>query len=282
MESPEPHDDSPDLPPWSDTQSQAELPVEPVPFPQALLRAAAFFTRLPIADAGGEASSAPLAACVLGFAPVGALIGLAVGIANLLGRGLGLPHLLAALFALGVGIVLTGALHEDGLADTADALGGRDRTSRLAIMRDSRSGAFGALALIFSVALRAAAIASLPAWAALFVLIGAHALSRGALAAMMHALDPARRDGLGAQAGRPALDRTQMAVGLGAAILLLTSLFASLLAGLLALVLAGAAGLALAVTANHKFGGYTGDVLGALQQAVEIAVLLAFALWIGF
>jgi adenosylcobinamide-GDP ribazoletransferase len=212
---------------------------------------------------------------------VGALIGLMVGVANLVARGLGLSNLLAALFAVAIGIVLTGALHEDGLADTADALGGKDIASRLAIMRDSRSGSYGVIALILSIGLRAVAIASLGGGAALFVLIGAHALSRGGLAAMLHALEPARRDGLGAAAGKPALDRTQMAVGLGAAILLVASLFASLPAGLLALVLAGIAGLALANLANSRFGGYTGDVLGALEQSIEIAVLLAFALWIG-
>lgn len=268
--------ESPD-PPWSDAESQPQMPAEPVPFAQAVLRSMAFFTRLPIEHAPAD----KLAACVMGFAPVGALIGLIVGLANLLARGLGLSALLAALFAIAIGIVLTGALHEDGLADTADALGGRDVASRLAIMRDSRSGSFGIIALVLSIALRAGAIASLSGGSALFVLIGAHALSRGGLAAMLHALEPARRDGLGAQAGKPALDRTQMAVGLGAAILLVASLFASLPAGLLALVLAGIAGLVLANVANSRFGGYTGDVLGALEQSIEIAVLLAFALWIG-
>jgi adenosylcobinamide-GDP ribazoletransferase len=219
--------ESPD-PPWSDAESQPQMPAEPVPFAQAVLRAMAFFTRLPVEPAPADR----LAACVMGFAPVGALIGLMVGVANLVARGLGLSNLLAALFAVAIGIVLTGALHEDGLADTADALGGKDIASRLAIMRDSRSGSYGVIALILSIGLRAVAIASLGGGAALFVLIGAHALSRGGLAAMLHALEPARRDGLGAAAGKPALDRTQMAVGLGAAILLVASLFASLPAGL--------------------------------------------------
>ncbi len=268
MESPEP--------PWSDAESAPEMPVAPASLADALRRALAFFTRLPMAAATDR-----LASSVLGFAPAGALIGLVVGLANLLGRGLGLPYLLAALFALAMGVILTGALHEDGLADTVDALGGKDIPTRLAIMRDSRSGAYGVLALIFSIALRAGAIASLTGSGALFALIGAHALSRAALAAMLHALDPARRDGLGAAAGRPALDQTQMAVGLGVAILVIASLFASLPAGLLALVLAGAAGLCVAGLANRKFGGYTGDVLGALQQTIEIAVLVSFALWIG-
>jgi adenosylcobinamide-GDP ribazoletransferase len=268
MESPEPS--------WNADRLTAA--VTPVSLPQAMRRALAFFTRLPVMEAGSE----PLAACVLAFAPVGALIGLTVGLANLVARGLGLPALLAALFALSIGIVLTGALHEDGLADSADALGGTDVAARLSIMRDSRSGTYGVLALIFSVTLRGAAIAALQPGAALFVLIGAHALSRGGLAAMMHGMQPARRDGLGADAGQPALDQAQLAVAIGAAILVITSLFASLLAGLLALVVAGAAGLLLAALANRKLGGYTGDVLGALQQGVEIAVLASFSLWIGF
>jgi adenosylcobinamide-GDP ribazoletransferase len=259
MESPEPFDTTP-----------------PVPPAEALRRALAFFTRLPI----GNVAPGPLAQCVLAFAPVGALIGLTVGVGNLLARGLGLPLLLAALFAVAIGIVLTGALHEDGLADCADALGGGSVQQRLDIMRDSRSGTYGVLALIFSVALRSVAIAGLGGWTALFALIGAHALSRGAIAAMLHGLEPARRDGLGAAAGKPALDQAQLAVGIGIGVLLVAALFVSILGGILALLLSAVAGLALAALANRKFNGYTGDVLGALQQAIEIAVLLSFALWI--
>jgi adenosylcobinamide-GDP ribazoletransferase len=244
-----------------------------------LLACLAFYTRLPF-DGGDPAgrgfAAAQWAAPLAGLAV--AMCGAAVlAVCDLAG----LPVMLGALLAVAATMLASGALHEDGLADTADALGGKDIASRLAIMRDSRSGSYGVIALILSIGLRAVAIASLGGGAALFVLIGAHALSRGGLAAMLHALEPARRDGLGAAAGKPALDRTQMAVGLGAAILLVASLFASLPAGLLALVLAGIAGLALANLANSRFGGYTGDVLGALEQSIEIAVLLAFALWIG-
>jgi adenosylcobinamide-GDP ribazoletransferase len=247
------------------------------PFGDALRSALAFFTRLPI----GQLPALPLASCVMAFAPTGALIGLAVGIANLLARGLGLPVLLAALFALAIGIIMTGALHEDGLADTADGLGGHDVAQRLAIMRDSHNGSYGAIALIFSIGLRAACIASLSGGGALWALLGAHALSRGAIAAVLHGLEPARRDGLGASAGRPSLEQAQIAVALGAAILLAAALFSSIAAGLLALVVAGAVGLTVAGLANRRLGGYTGDVLGALQQAIEIAVLMSFALWIG-
>lgn len=255
--------------------------VDPTRFGDAMHRALAFFTRLPIGETPNlQTSGGKLAQCVLAFAPVGALIGLSVGMANLIGRGLGLPWLLAALFAIAIGIVLTGALHEDGLADTADALGGNSVEQRLSIMRDSRSGSYGVIALIFSIGLRAAAIASLGGWTALFVLIGAHAISRGAIATMLRGMTPARRDGLGASAGRPSLDQTQLAVGIGIAILLIASLFASVLGGILALLLASAVGLSLAGLANRKFNGYTGDVLGALQQALEITVLVSFALWI--
>ena len=104
-----------------------------------------------------------------------------------------------------VGLASTGAFHEDGLADTVDGFGGgRDREHKLAIMRDSRHGTFGILALVLSVGLRAAALAAIgdPIHAGL-ALVAAHAASRGALPPLMRLLAPARPDGLGAAAGRP-------------------------------------------------------------------------------
>src|SRR5207244_6537261 len=102
-------------------------------------------------------------------------------------------------------IALTGALHEDGLADTADGFfGGHDRAARLAIMRDSRQGTFGVLAVVLSVLLRAAALAEIgDVIHVALALIAAHAASRGALPAVMWRLPPARADGLGAAAGTP-------------------------------------------------------------------------------
>lgn len=248
----------------------------PAPWFEAFATALAFFTRLPMRPDKIHR----LGACVLGFAPAGAVIGLIVGLVFLVLTGFGLPGLVCAFIALGCGLLLTGALHEDGLADCTDALGTKDRLQALAIMRDSRVGSFGAMALILSLALRASVLVAIPSGVALAALIGAHAFSRAALAVALERLEPARADGLGATAGRPQRQASLAALGLGAAILLLACLFfAGLGVGLLALVLGGLAGLAALEVARRRFGGYTGDVLGAVQQCIEIATLIAFTLF---
>src|SRR5205085_890169 len=132
------------------------------------------------------------------------------------------PAFAAAGLAVLAGIALTGAFHEDGLADTADGFGGgHDRETKLAIMRDSNHGSFAILALVFSVGLRGAALATIgdPIHAGL-VLLAAHAASRGALPAMMHLLKPARADGLGFTAGRPSRAVALIAAVIGIAIAL--------------------------------------------------------------
>ena len=269
MQSPDPQDDMYGTGDGRDPDAR----LAPAPWFEAFAVALAFFTRLPVRPAAVH----PLSACALAFAPVGALIGATVGIVFLLLDGLGLPALVAALLALGCGLVLTGALHEDGLADTTDALGRNDRTAALEIMRDSRMGAFGGLALVLSLGLRGAAIAVLPGWIGLAALIGAHAFSRAVLAVAMERLAPARTDGLGAAAGRPRAREAMQALGLGAAIALVAALlFAGLGAGLFALIVGATVGLGGLEVARRRFGGYTGDVLGALQQIVEAAMLIAF------
>ena len=118
---------------------------------------------------------------------------------------IGLASWPAALLSVLAGIALTGALHEDGLADTADGFfGGRDREEKLAILRDSRQGTYGVLAIVLGVLLRAAALAGIgDVIHAGLALIAAHAASRAALPAVMTALTPARPDGFGAGAGTP-------------------------------------------------------------------------------
>lgn len=251
-------------------------PLEPAPWFEGFAVALAFFTRLPLRPEKIHR----LGACVLGFAPAGAVIGLIVGLVFLALSGFGLPGLVCALLTLGCGLILTGALHEDGLADCADALGGRDRAQALAIMRDSRVGSYGAMALILSLGLRTSVLVALPGGVALAAVIGAHAFSRGALAMALDRLEPARTDGLGAMAGRPQRQAAMVALALGAAILLLACLFfAGIGVGLFALVLGGLAGLAALEVTRRRFGGYTGDVLGAVQQCIEVATLIAFTLF---
>jgi adenosylcobinamide-GDP ribazoletransferase len=207
---------------------------------------------------------------------VGAGIGGIAAFAFLLVQLLGLGDWPAAVLAVLAGIVLTGALHEDGLADTADGLiGGHDRDQRLAIMRDSRHGTFGVVAIVLSVLLRAAALSGIgdPIYAGL-ALVAAHAASRAALPLAMRALAPARSDGLGAAAGRPSMVLAIAALAVG---LLVTLAALGPARGFVAIGLAGAAMFAAGVLAHRRIGGYTGDVLGAFQQIGEIVMLLAAA-----
>jgi adenosylcobinamide-GDP ribazoletransferase len=236
--------------------------------------ATAFFTRIPVATTASHVEL--FADAAWAFPLVGAGIGGIAALALLLAQLLGLGDWPAAVLAVLAGIVVTGALHEDGIADTADGLiGGADRDERLAIMRDSRHGTFGVVAIVLSVLLRAAALARIgePIYAGL-ALIAAHAASRTALPCAMRVLAPARAEGLGAGAGRPSLPPAVAALAIG----LLVSLAALGPArGLVAIGLAGAAIFALGVLAHRRIGGYTGDVLGAFQQIGEIVMLLTAA-----
>jgi adenosylcobinamide-GDP ribazoletransferase len=234
-----------------------------------------FLTRLPLPAALAPARH-DLVRAVRAFPLVGAFIGLVGGAAFALALALGVPATPAALLAVLTTVLATGGLHEDGLADTADGFGGGfTRERKLAIMRDPRSGAYGLLALIFSVGLRTAALAALGRpGAATAALVAAHAGSRAALPALMRLLDPARADGLAAAAGRPETGATLWALGLGAAIVLVALGPGG---GLWALLAAAAAALLTGALARRQIGGYTGDVLGAAQQVGEIVMLLCAA-----
>ncbi len=239
--------------------------------------ALAFLTRLPVPAPEPELDRAPdLARATRAMPLVGAMIGVLGAAVYWLSGVLGLPPAIAGLLAVAATVGLTGALHEDGLADSADGLfGGAEPTRRLEIMRDSRTGAYGALALIFSVVLRAAALAALAApGPAAAALIAAHALVRALPPAVMAWAPLARDDGLAAGAGQAESKHAWSALGLGAAIALL---FLGFGPGLAALLLAGLAGLAMIRLARARIGGYTGDILGAIEQLGEIAVLLTAA-----
>ena len=210
----------------------------------------------------------------------GALLGLLSGLVLLAATRLGAPPQVAAWLALGLSAFLTGAMHEDGLADVADGFGGGfSRERRLEIMRDSRIGAFGAVALILSFGLRVAALTALAAapWRALFVLVAAGAASRAACLAPLLLLPPARGDGLGRAA---ALGRAEAReVGVAALAFAAAPLLAgfSLSACLLAALLAGFSVRALCVWAEQDDRGQTGDVAGAAQQVAEITMLCVFS-----
>src|SRR3981189_1137508 len=165
--------------------------------------ATGFLTRLPVPHPDG-AGPANFARAYRLFPVVGGLIGLAMGVLCLALRHVGVPDLAAAALVLGACALLTGALHEDGLADVADGFGGgRDPEAKLEIMRDSRLGTYGALILMVSFVTKVSAIAVLPDAAVVQSLISAHALARGILPFMAMSLPYARQDGLAANAGRP-------------------------------------------------------------------------------
>jgi adenosylcobinamide-GDP ribazoletransferase len=233
--------------------------------------AMAFFTRLPVE--GRARGGWKLADSAWAFPLVGAGIGVVAALAFLLAELLGLSGWPAGLLAVLAGIALTGALHEDGLADSADGLfGGYDREAKLAIMRDSRQGSFGVLAIVLSVLLRAAALAAIgDAIHAGLALIAAHAASRAALPVAMWRLPPARADGLGAMAGTPGSAGVAAAVAIGA-VVALTALGPT--RATIALCLMGVTISGVAEFARRQVGGYTGDVLGAFQQIGEVVMLL--------
>jgi adenosylcobinamide-GDP ribazoletransferase len=234
-----------------------------------------FLTRLPIRLRGALPDDA-VARSAWSFPIVGVLVGLAGAAAAIAANGLGLPAFASALLALAATMAMTGALHEDGLADTADGLGGgKTREQKLEIMKDSRIGSYGVLALIVGVGLRAAALTTAVEDTRLHLLgalVAAHAGSRALLPLLMRALPPVRPGGLAASVGVPSSASSITALVLGTA-----AVFWGLgdVLGLLGFVAAAIGMVAVGALARRQLGGYTGDVLGAAQQIGEIILLLA-------
>jgi adenosylcobinamide-GDP ribazoletransferase len=172
-------------------------------------------------------------------------------------------------------MLVTGALHEDGLADTADGLGGgATRERKLEIMRDSRIGTYGVAALAFSILLRVATLAALPPGLAVAALIAAHMAGRAMIPQFLGSLPPARDDGLSANVG--AVGERTAAIALSIAVVALLVLLGPMAALVAGTVLA-AWFLVLKALAQRQLGGHTGDICGALEQGGEILVLLAAA-----
>ena len=250
------------------------------PFVEDLMACLRFYSRLNLPAAPGGAAMADFGKALRALPVAGAIIGGAGGAALFCARALGLPALPAAICAIAALVAVTGALHEDGLADVADGFGGgATREKKLEIMRDSRLGSYGAIALALAVLLRVTSLAALTERGlglAILALICAGAVSRTAGLLPLLLSEPARRDGSGAAMPRPAGDAPRIALILaGAASAPL--LFAGLSVSQVVSADIAAALVAFAVTqlAQRQIGGYTGDVLGAAQQAAEIAVLMA-------
>jgi adenosylcobinamide-GDP ribazoletransferase len=231
-------------------------------------------TRLPVGPAAAVGEG-DVARASWTFPIAGLLVGLAGAIAYWLAIRVNVAPLPAAALALAATLLLTGAMHEDGLADTADGLGGGTREKKLEIMRDSRIGTFGACALAISLMLRWSALADIaePRLVAL-ALICAHVAARACMPAFMHLVPPARSDGLSSAAGQPPFASVITGLLLGIVSLLLAFGPTRAMVTLLLLLVVA---LLLARLAIRQFGGQTGDVLGALEQIGEATVLLVAA-----
>lgn len=233
-----------------------------------LLGALQFLTRVPIRLSRPVAHERVLPWFSVAGALIGAVVGgVAVGLAEVL------PASVAAMLAVVAGLLITGAFHEDGLADVADAFGGGWTVEdRLRILKDSRHGTYGVAALASSIVVRVVAAASIGSSAAVFAaFVSAHTLGRAAAVAALGTASPATESGLGVDARsglRPVPTVTGQLAGLAIVLVVAGWWAGPFLAGALA---------AMAIVvwlAIRKIGGLAGDVLGAVEQVVECTVLV--------
>ncbi|MEQ3649341.1 adenosylcobinamide-GDP ribazoletransferase [Hyphomonas sp.] len=242
--------------------------------------AAQFLTRLPLRT-DTLFTAERLAQAPRYFPLVGLLVGLGSAATYWL-AALVLPALLAVLLAVGAGLLMTGAFHEDGLADTFDGIGGGlTRERALEIMKDSRLGTYGAAALFTALALKAGALWSMPpAWIC-FALPIAHCISRFSAVCMIATSRYVREEGTGKPVAAGISATSLMiagftalgAVSVGAFLFPLVSLLFGIVSFCFAHVL-------MRLFFEPKLGGYTGDTLGAVQQASEIGFYLGLLAWL--
>ena len=240
-----------------------------------LLCAVQFLTRLPV-PALKDFTPEWITQSARYFPLVGQLVGVLSALALVLATQ-AWSGTVPVVLALTVGILVTGAFHEDGLADTADGLGGgRDKEHRLAIMKDSRVGTYGALALLLALALKIVALSTLPPMTAAFVLIAGHGAAR-AVAVVVMALLPYAGD-------TEAAKYKPVPNGVGALSCVVALIFAAwpFIAfafpnALIAIAIGGLFALIMTLTSRRLIGGITGDVLGAVEQTFEIGFFLAVA-----
>ena len=232
-------------------------------------------TRFPIV-VDGEKAVARGAASAWAFPLVGVIVGVVLAMSTSVLLGIGIPSGIAAAIALAISVIATGAMHEDGLADSADGLwGGWDKARRLAIMKDSNTGVYGVCAIALTLLIRWLALSAIVAFGIHWMaLIAAATLSRTSMVVLMAVMPNARNSGLSQTVGRPAANTTWLAIGIGAvvaiacgyAVLVLVVAVATLICGLIA---------------RAKIGGQTGDILGATQQITELAALVSIVAMLG-
>jgi adenosylcobinamide-GDP ribazoletransferase len=229
-----------------------------------IVDALGLLTRMPV-----SLSRPPSPRAVWAYPVVGLFVGAVGGAVDHVCLSLGCPGAVAAIWAVAAQVLLTGALHEDGLADTADGFGGgNDKARKLAIMRDSRIGVFGAMALFLVLGIRVGSIADKSAWSATCAMMAAGASGRAGLVVLLVFLQPARSDGVAAKLHHPPY--LAMATGL------IVAVMADLVGGLQTVASGAIACFTVAWAAQRQIGGYTGDVLGASEQLIEAAVVSIF------
>jgi len=245
-----------------------------------LVAAFMLLTRLPMGGLARSGERPDLGRCIWAFPIVGVAVNGAGGLVYWLARNIHMPPLLAAAWSLAATLIITGAFHEDGLADTVDGLGGGATPARkLEIMRDSRIGSYGAVALFLSLIVRTAAIAALGLpRVVLTAMILAGMPGRSAMIVPLLVRRPARGDGMGASVSEPRL--ISAGVGLGLAVIT-AFLFLPPLSGAGAVVLGFSSSWALTIIADRQLGGHTGDVLGAAEVVAECVVLTLIASALG-
>ncbi|MEO1747624.1 MAG: adenosylcobinamide-GDP ribazoletransferase [Pseudomonadota bacterium] len=250
----------------------------------SILRALGFLSRIPVGSshfgdghrASDDAHVYPLAGLVISL-PAALLVGLAAVY----------PHasLLLATLAVAATVIITGALHEDGLGDVADGFfATTDRTRMLEIMRDPHLGTFGTLALILSILLRVVCLGILienaGAVETAMLLMATEALSRSALVWHWFALPNARPGGKADHAGQPSQRQVQLSLVFGMAIFTVASFLAqiSVVAAVMTVICAAIAALLFKTYCIAKLGGHTGDTVGATQQIVVLSLLALLAI----
>jgi adenosylcobinamide-GDP ribazoletransferase len=239
----------------------------------AELRASLVFcTRLPLLGAA-PSSGGGIAKAAWAFPIAGLVVGLIGAMVYVLAHRAGLPGWPAAALSVASTLLATGCLHEDGLADTADGFGGgTSREQKLDIMRDSRIGTYGVCALTLSLLIRVSALASFfDTRSVVWALIASHVAARATMPALMFLLKPARSDGLSFGAGQPPGYSVLAALAIGFVVLAFCLHPAR---GFVALICLAAIVVLMAGLSSKQIGGQTGDVVGALEQVSEVAVLL--------
>jgi adenosylcobinamide-GDP ribazoletransferase len=237
-----------------------------------------YFTRVPIPPAVAL-DARDLAGAARYFPLIGVFVGAIGALVYQLGRAV-FPATVAVLLSMAATLLLTGALHEDGLADCCDGLGGgATKDDALRIMRDPRLGAFGAIGLVMALALKWQALASLPAATAARAMIGAHAASRALAVSYLATHDYAREEG---KAKRVAQRMSMRSLVVASALGLPWLFLGNWRAASVALAVAVALRLLLGRYFARRLGGYTGDCLGFAQQIFELALYLSILAWISF